>query len=343
MDISIIICCYNSEGRIGATLEHLAKQILPDGVSFEVILVDNNCTDRTVDVAKEVWGNNEFELVVLKESTPGPAAARRCGLNYAQSEYLLCCDDDNWLDPNYLAIAYAFLRSRQEYAAVGGWGDVVTDATIPEWFDLFKTKYACGKTREEGDVDSLITAGLFLRKSMWNELIQTGFTPILAGRKGTGLQTGEDIELTYAIRLFGWKLYFSEALLFQHYMAAARLTDDYVVRMALGHARSRSVLGEYRTRLLKGGNCPPCYGLVFNLKLWSRCLRSILGDRARSREVSLAQQVRHASDNGSKNNDLDLIKSGDSWRIAREMKHNFKNLQKAALQRRAAQNTQPQN
>lgn len=334
VNISIIICCYNSESRIGATLEHLAKQILPNDVSFEVVLVDNNCTDRTVDVAKEVWANNKFELVILEESTPGPEAARRCGLNYSQSEYLLCCDDDNWLDPHYVATAYKFMESNPESAAVGGWGDVVSDAAIPEWFDRFKTKYACGRTRAEGEVNSLVTAGLCMRKSVWGELFDSGFKPILAGRNGAGLQTGEDIELTYAIRLLGWKLHLNDGLRFQHYMPAQRLTDDYLIRMSYGHARSRSVLGEYRTRLSTKRACPRFYSLLFNVKLLSRLIRSRMKRNVVLGSAPLVARVADAGDRGSTSYDFELIKSGSSWKVASGLKRNFLNLSSASSRRK---------
>ena len=52
MNLSTVICCYNSSSRIETTLEYLAKQKLKD-LSCEVILVDNNCSDATVEVAKK--------------------------------------------------------------------------------------------------------------------------------------------------------------------------------------------------------------------------------------------------------------------------------------------------
>jgi glycosyltransferase involved in cell wall biosynthesis len=333
MEVSIVICCYNSAERIRPTLEHIKEQQLPKELSVQVILVDNNCADQTVPVAQEVWGQGEFELVILKEAIPGPEAARRCGINYSQSKYVLCCDDDNWLDPHYLATAYQFMESSSETAAVGGWGDVVSDVAIPEWFDRFKTKYACGRTRAEGEVNSLVTAGLFMRKSVWNELIEIGFKPILAGRNGAGLQTGEDIELTYAIRLLGWKLHLNDGLRFQHYMPAQRLTEEYLVRMSEGHGRSRSVLGEYRTRLFAKRGFPVFYSLLFNLKLLSRLIRSGM---KRNRDIDTAPliaRVADASGRGSTSYDFELIKSGSSWKVASGLKRNFLNLSSASSRR----------
>ena len=47
--ISVVIPCYNEEAAIGACLDALASQIPQPS---EVIVVDNNCTDRTAEIAQ---------------------------------------------------------------------------------------------------------------------------------------------------------------------------------------------------------------------------------------------------------------------------------------------------
>ena len=166
IQISVVICCYNSEPRIGRTLESLLAQQFKNAVCWEVVLVDNNCADQTIEVAQAVWGSDAVPLRIVQESIPGLSAARDRGVAESAGEYILFCDDDNWLAPDYLQRAFTFMEASLEYAAIGGWGDVVSDeeVAIPEWFDQFKTKYACGKTNDEGDVDTLVGAGMFLRK-----------------------------------------------------------------------------------------------------------------------------------------------------------------------------------
>jgi len=50
---SIIVPAYNEEELLGATLEHLNVIIDATPEAGEVIVVDNNSTDRTADVARE--------------------------------------------------------------------------------------------------------------------------------------------------------------------------------------------------------------------------------------------------------------------------------------------------
>jgi glycosyltransferase involved in cell wall biosynthesis len=44
--ITIIICTYNREKYIGQLLDSLAKNDYPES-DYEIVLVDNNCTDNT--------------------------------------------------------------------------------------------------------------------------------------------------------------------------------------------------------------------------------------------------------------------------------------------------------
>ncbi len=326
MDISVIICCYNSESRIRPTLQSIIQQVLPSEVSVEVILVDNNCSDETVAVAAATWGNHAWSLNVVKEPEPGLSSARDMGCREASGTFLLFCDDDNWLHPAYLAHAFDFMSGHSEYGAIGGWGDVVSDpdVTIPEWFDQFKTKYACGKTRSEGPVDTLVGAGLFIRQQAMEQLQAAGFTSTLSDRKGAALSSGGDLELCIALRIAGWKLHFSENLYFQHYMPAGRLTEDYLLRMSEGHGRSRSILGEYRSTL--AGSVRKSrwfYGLGFRFRLLLRVLKfRVLGLKL-TPDVPLVQRVEHATNTGSAASDFECLGSGQVGNVADHLWQTF--------------------
>ena len=60
--ISIIICCYNSAERLPKTLEHLANQVVSKNILWNVILVNNNCTDNTVEIAKNEWDKYDLRI-----------------------------------------------------------------------------------------------------------------------------------------------------------------------------------------------------------------------------------------------------------------------------------------
>jgi glycosyltransferase involved in cell wall biosynthesis len=47
MDITVIVCTYNRSESLAKTLDSIAKSILPESTSWEVLVVNNNSTDQT--------------------------------------------------------------------------------------------------------------------------------------------------------------------------------------------------------------------------------------------------------------------------------------------------------
>src|SRR3954464_7912309 len=83
--ISIIIPAHNEEAYLGDTLEGLQDQGYPN---YEIIVVTNGCSDRTVEVAK----GRCHRLINIKER--GLSKARNLGAQAAQGDILVFLDAD---------------------------------------------------------------------------------------------------------------------------------------------------------------------------------------------------------------------------------------------------------
>lgn len=94
LTISIIIPVYNGERHIKKTLESIATQtVMPN----EVLLIDNNCTDRTVKIAQE------FDFVkIVKQKKQGLTHARNLGFDSAKSKILGRIDVDSRLEKEWV-------------------------------------------------------------------------------------------------------------------------------------------------------------------------------------------------------------------------------------------------
>lgn len=90
--VSVVIPAYNEEKYIGDTLNSLLKSEQKTNVNYEVILVDNNSTDKTVEVAKKFA--HGMELRIIKESRQGRGVARARGFMEAKGEIILSADAD---------------------------------------------------------------------------------------------------------------------------------------------------------------------------------------------------------------------------------------------------------
>lgn len=250
--ISVVVCCYNSVARIGETLMYLSNQKVPADVAWEIVLVDNASTDHTADFAREHWTTTQAPSEVLRivsEPQPGLSFAKDKGASAAKYDYLVFCDDDNWLDPEYLANAYAILESDPKIGAAGGQSYAVSDVELPAWFEASKAGYAIGKQGEQtGDVTDrgyLWGAGVVTRKELYQKTITKQYPSLLTGRKGNEVSAGEDAEYCLRLILQGYRLYYSEALKFAHFIHSGRLTEDYLRRLQAGFEVSYEKLGKY--------------------------------------------------------------------------------------------------
>ena len=106
-DISVIITTYNRKDLLVEVLESVvASQQLSPGQA-EVIVVDNNSTDGT-DAAVEAFVRRTGEQAPLEvryvvERQQGLSPARNRGIAEARGEFILFMDDDQFIDPLYIA------------------------------------------------------------------------------------------------------------------------------------------------------------------------------------------------------------------------------------------------
>jgi glycosyltransferase involved in cell wall biosynthesis len=88
--LSIVVPAYNEASSIGACLRSLAHQ--QTGRRYEVVLVDNNSTDQTIEVARAAASG--LDLRVVQEHCQGRGAARRAGFEAAQGHIVFSADAD---------------------------------------------------------------------------------------------------------------------------------------------------------------------------------------------------------------------------------------------------------
>lgn len=249
--ISIIICCYNSESRLPKTLEHLAKQEIRTDIPVELLLINNASTDCTKEVAREEWKqyNSRFQFRMVDEEKPGQMFARQKGVQESLYEYVLFCDDDNWLQSDYLQKAFDLMVSNTKIGALGGQSKAVGDNGFPEWFSDFEAGYAVGKQADEsGDVSKrgyLWGAGLISRRGLLKKIFDANYPLLIEGRTGEKLISGDDSEISKRILLLGYTLHYDSSLVFYHYMPPGRLTWTYRKNLYEGFDLSWNVLGKY--------------------------------------------------------------------------------------------------
>ena len=112
MKVSVIVPVFNAEKFLGACLESVLIQTLQD---FEVILVDDCSTDKSVKIAEsflEKFGGR-LKIISLQKNSGSGAVPRNVGLENARGEYIFFADADDFLVDNALETLYNFAEKYQ--------------------------------------------------------------------------------------------------------------------------------------------------------------------------------------------------------------------------------------
>jgi glycosyltransferase involved in cell wall biosynthesis len=208
-------------------------------------------TDDTAAVARRFWENKPpTDLRVVHEPRLGLSHARRRGLAEATYEIVSFIDDDNWVCENWVHIVFEIMKRYPDVGACGGVIEAVCEVTPPCWFSRYEAAYAIGTQGSgAGDVSGtrgfLWGAGLSIRQAAWQELVNAGFRALLLDRTGDTAHAGGDAELSFALRLAGWRLWYEPRLKLKHFVPAQRLEWNYLRNLYRGFGACSVVLDLY--------------------------------------------------------------------------------------------------
>ena len=240
--ISIVVCTYNGSSRISTCLSSLVDQKNPP--EYEILVVDNASMDGTRDeVIQQLSSSFPTGLWrVLREEKLGLVHARLTGLKAARFDWVLYCDDDNVIFPDFLFECKEVLFKDTKIGVLGSHGIPEFLAPKPDWFDRYASSFAVGP-QQLNDIDGnrLIhvygACSVYRRKPLLN-LFENGFKPVLSDRTAKELSSGGDVEWCWLMQLMGYKVAYSANLQFYHQLPATRLTWDYYLRLKQGISSS---------------------------------------------------------------------------------------------------------
>ncbi|GAA3121933.1 glycosyltransferase involved in cell wall biosynthesis [Kribbella aluminosa] len=109
---TVVIPAYNEERFIADCLRSLAQQDFAG--AYEVVVVDNNCTDGTAEIARR------HGAVVVAEEQPGVCPARHRGSVAARGEIVVSSDADTVFDSGWLSRIDRTFRQEPDQVAVAG-------------------------------------------------------------------------------------------------------------------------------------------------------------------------------------------------------------------------------
>lgn len=230
--ISVIICTYNRASLLEEALQSLVNQTAGKSL-YEVIVVNNNSTDNTQEIAERfAKGYDNFRVVF--ESQQGLSHARNRGFKEANAHWISYLDDDARVFDNYV--------QRINYVIVNYNFDCFGGIFLP-WYKYGKPKWLpddlVTKKRNLEDI-GILKEGyvpgsvIVLKKSILEHV--GGFLPSL-GMNGSKISYGEDGFLVRKIRKEGFVIGFDPWLKVEHLVNIYKLTPWWYVKSEYAKGR----------------------------------------------------------------------------------------------------------
>lgn len=153
---SIIIPVYNAEKYLADAIESVLNQTFQ---AWELILVNDGSEDESFTICNK-YAKNDSRICIINQQNKGVSAARNQGINYAQGDWIIFLDADDWLENSYLHEVRHMLDTKD-----------VTDLIVCNYFSVLNNEKKCRKKITQTSIGkekigTLIEASL--RMSQWH-------------------------------------------------------------------------------------------------------------------------------------------------------------------------------
>jgi len=226
--LSVVVCTYNREELLQQCLESLAEQTL-DRERYEVIVVDNNSTDKARDIATS-FAERHRHFKVVHEAQQGISHARNLGWREARGQFVAYADDDTEAAPDWCErILAAFTTVSPQPVALGGKILPRYEVMPPSWFcDDFEMRSwgdTAGFLQPPQAAYGFSGANMSFTKDVLQEF--GGFSPRYGC--GTGESTGPGEETDLFLRIYSTHplFWYDPRMLVYHWTPQRCLTVSY--------------------------------------------------------------------------------------------------------------------
>lgn len=221
MKFSFIIPVYNVEKFLPECIESILTQTY---VNYEIILIDDGSPDGSGKICDE-YANCDNRIKVIHKKNGGVSSARNTGLNYAQGEYIIFLDGDDYIDKELLQTIYEYLVYDKADIICWGYDKVSQDhKTIDSYFEKFR--------RESENMTGVeAMSNIIIRKTMWICTGSAAFNKNYLKDKHlqytVGCPNGEDQEFTYKALAQASKVLFIDEILTYYVQRTNSISNSY--------------------------------------------------------------------------------------------------------------------
>jgi len=239
---SVLVCTRNRSEPLAETCDAILDLDYADD-RWELVIVDNNSTDDTLQVARSIEMRNVGRVRVIQEAEIGLSAARNCAIREARGDFLAFIDDDAHPEPGWLGALVGALRQEGVLAA-GGPVIPVIQGNLPNWFLGRYLPYL--SVWDRGTESLSLTyneyprgANIAFRREAFDRF---GLFSTQLGRKGRTLLSGEEIELCLRIERGEGKVLYVPPARVRHLTPADRITPRWMAGRFEAQGRSEAII-----------------------------------------------------------------------------------------------------
>lgn len=244
MTLDVVVPTFNRSKLLRKALLSLFAAALPEGLSVQVIVVDNQSTDDTVATVRELRKRSPFPLLCITAIEQRSSAARNAGIAAGNSEIIGFIDDDEEVAPEWLEVIAREFRD-ESVQFIGGPCLPNWQAPAPEWLPPgYHSAIGAIPPKPRGrygeEHPGILNGGnAVVRRSVFE---QVGLYSTRLGRTPKGLLSEEDAEFYRRLLDAGLGGMYVPELIIHHYIPASRLTRKYHRSWAYWRAVSQGVL-----------------------------------------------------------------------------------------------------
>lgn len=220
--MSVIIPVYNEEATIAALLEKVKAVELPDGVSKEIVIVNDGSKDNTPRILSQFQGQEN--LIIIHQDNGGKTAAMLTGIKNAKGDIFIIQDADLEYDPVFYPkllepvlqsgaqVVYGsrFLGNIENMELINRWANAVSNWTINLLYHVRITDInTCYKMFTRQAMEGIVIKGsqFDMDAEMTVKFIKKGITivEVPIGYVARSRKEGKKIKWSTAVRLY-WQI-----------------------------------------------------------------------------------------------------------------------------------------
>ena len=232
--VSIIVCTHNRDKYLPKCLDRLSNQTADKNL-YEIIVVNNNCTDRTETICLDFKRDNpQLQFIYTLENNPGLSWARNKGIEVSNGEILAFIDDDGFAKNDYVENIIAVTNQYNLYTAFGGKViPVYNEGKYPEWLSYHiqgvVSKVDLGNQIKDFDKKYPVGCNMIIRKSFFEQ--HGGFNTSLELR-------GDDKFIFHKMKKLKLKVLYVPNIYVEHFMDDFRIEKNYIIKISkvVGHS-----------------------------------------------------------------------------------------------------------